>query len=170
MTKIIKEEKYESNLDFLGFPNHFITVDGKLFNNCGKQLKPYIMKKGYHKFELRYNYKSKVYFAHQLVALAFIPNPNNYDTVDHIDNNTQNNHISNLQWLSKSDNSKKGWENGNHDHQKKTVLQLLDGKIVNKYNSIQEASRRFGVHFSNISRACNTGRKCKGYEWKFSKE
>lgn len=43
----------------------------------------------------------------RLVALAFIPNPNNLDTVDHIDNNRLNNKVTNLQWLSKQDNTTK---------------------------------------------------------------
>ena len=33
---------------------------------------------------------------HRLVALAYIPNPNNYDTVDHIDNCKEHNYINNL--------------------------------------------------------------------------
>lgn len=46
---------------------------------------------------------------HRLVAETFIPNPHNYDSVDHKDRNKQNNHISNLEWCSLDDN-KKSWK------------------------------------------------------------
>ena len=39
---------------------------------------------------------------HQLVAKAFLPNPNNYTEVDHIDRNTANNQVSNLRWSNRS--------------------------------------------------------------------
>lgn len=41
---------------------------------------------------------------HQLVAKAFLPNPNNYTEIDHIDRNTANNNVENLRWVSRSEN------------------------------------------------------------------
>jgi hypothetical protein len=41
---------------------------------------------------------------HQLVAETFIPNPNNYSEIDHIDRNKKNNHINNLQWCNRLNN------------------------------------------------------------------
>lgn len=48
--------------------------------------------------------KSKTMFVHRLVAQAFIPNPNNYPIVMHIDNNPANNNVSNLQWGTQTHN------------------------------------------------------------------
>lgn len=45
---------------------------------------------------------------HRLVAEAFIPNPENFDTVDHIDCNGLNNCVINLRWMSREDNNKRG--------------------------------------------------------------
>lgn len=42
--------------------------------------------------------KQKMLSAHRLVAEAFIPNPYKYEQVNHIDGNTRNNHVSNLEW------------------------------------------------------------------------
>ena len=41
---------------------------------------------------------NKTYRVHQLVALAFLPNPNNLPTVDHKDRDRSNNNVSNLRW------------------------------------------------------------------------
>lgn len=63
---------------------------------------------GYHRVTLRNNLgQRKIYRIHNIVAKCLIDNPFGLDTVDHIDNNKNNNHPSNLQWLSKSYNSKK---------------------------------------------------------------
>ena len=45
-------------------------------------------------------------YKHRLIAQHFIPNPNNLSDVDHIDRNKQNNTLSNLRWVSRSDNLK----------------------------------------------------------------
>lgn len=50
-------------------------------------------------------YKHKQYKVHRLMAEAFIPNPLNKRTVNHIDGNTQNNTLSNLEWATYSENS-----------------------------------------------------------------
>jgi DNA-binding transcriptional regulator YiaG len=53
--------------------------------------------------------KSDTILIHRLIAMTFIPNPNNLPEVNHIDGNKQNNHVSNLEWCSYS-------ENGKHSH------------------------------------------------------
>jgi len=60
--------------------------------------------RGYPAVTLSIHGKTKTYCVHRLVALAFIPNPQNLPDVDHIDHNRNNNVVTNLQWLTKGDN------------------------------------------------------------------
>jgi hypothetical protein len=48
--------------------------------------------------------KHKPVYIHRLIAQNFIPNPENKIEVNHIDGNTKNNNISNLEWATKSEN------------------------------------------------------------------
>ena len=53
---------------------------------------------------IKVNLNSKLYLKHRLIALQFLPNPNNLSDVDHINHNKADNHIENLRWASHSKN------------------------------------------------------------------
>ena len=78
---------------------YYISRDGRVYN-VGKNNKK-VME---NKLDLsRYGYPcikivKKTYTIHKLVALAFIPNPNNYKTIRHVDSNKMNNNAENLEW------------------------------------------------------------------------
>lgn len=74
-----------------------ITSCGKVWSHRNKKfLKPDINGRGYHRVVLSKNGETKRFLVHRLVAEAYIPNPNNYDTVDHIDGCPAHNYIKNL--------------------------------------------------------------------------
>lgn len=58
---------------------------------------------GYVKVRLIHQDKDKTVRVHRLVAKAFIENPKNKDTVNHIDGNKQNNMVSNLEWVNRTE-------------------------------------------------------------------
>jgi len=70
----------------------------------GKILKPHINTHGYLYVTLSKNKKQKNFNIHRLIAIYFIDNPNNYQIVDHINQNTTDNSIVNLRWVTKSGN------------------------------------------------------------------
>ena len=63
---------------------------------------------GYVAVSLYRNGKQKQYFLHRLLAQTYIPNPNNYPEVNHIDENKSNNDITNLEWCTHKYNSNYG--------------------------------------------------------------
>lgn len=67
----------------------------QIITHCGKK---------YTRVNLCLNSTKKQYFVHRLVALAFIPNPENKPQVNHKDNNPLNNELSNLEWCTNSEN------------------------------------------------------------------
>lgn len=156
------------NLGFLGFPMYDIDKNGRIYSRfSNKYLKPNHCGK-YRQVTLYNGTKHKTFLLHRLVAEAFIPNPHNYNTIDHIDYDKNNNCVSNLRWLSKTSNSKRSWEDKNHDIQKKAIIQMdLHGNILNEYDSIQEAANGVKCDRSNISRACSQQRIRMGYKWQF---
>lgn len=92
------------------YPNLEISDTGKVFNkDKGELMVPKENSCGY----LRVSFKGKVrVFVHRLVALAFIPNPNNYPCVNHKDGNKKNNVSTNLEWVTYSQNTTHAYKLG----------------------------------------------------------
>lgn len=79
----------------------------------GKILKPSLNKyTGYLQIKLGRGGIWKMHRVHRLVALAFIPNPEDKSCVDHIDNCKTNNRVENLQWLTVGENNTKAYRDG----------------------------------------------------------
>ena len=81
------------------FDNYLICGSGAVYSlqkKSARKLKPEVTAKGYLRINLYKDTVRKHCRVHRLVAQAFIPNPQGFDTVDHIDGNKKNNCISNL--------------------------------------------------------------------------
>ena len=90
----------------------YLRKNGRLDNRKGKQLRPSIDKYGYERVVLTKDGIRKTYSVHKLVALAFIPNPENKTTINHIDGNKRNNNVLNLEWATEKENQNHKWKNG----------------------------------------------------------
>lgn len=129
-------------------------------------MKPGKTSSGYLKVILCKDGKLKHSKIHRLVAKAFIPNPNNLETVNHKDEVKTNNVASNLEWMSREDNvaySRPQWE--------KRSVQMFDkstGELLAIFPSTNEAGRVTGINQSHICSCCNGKRKSAGgYIWRY---
>lgn len=135
------------NLAFVGYSNYAVTEDGKVFSfnsNSFKLLKE--DKSGYMRVYLSSNSKKKWFLVHRLVAQAFIPNPENKKTVNHIDGNKKNNHVSNLEWNTYSENLNHAIDIGLRELQEFRVDRKLTDETVHticKY--LQEGFRNIDI-------------------------
>lgn len=112
--------------EILNYPNYLISDEGLVYSKHKKGYLAidYNKQVDYPQVSLWKNNKSTTFYIHRLVAIAFIPNPNNLPEVNHIDGNRRNNHVSNLEWVDSS---------GNKLHAIRTGLR----KYTNKMSSRQ---------------------------------
>lgn len=81
------------------YENYLIDENGNIYSKFRNRfLTPCINKWGYYIIGLYKNRERKEFQVHRLVALTYIPNPNNLPQVNHIDENKQNNNVNNLEW------------------------------------------------------------------------
>ena len=105
----------------------------------------------------RVHYKEKYFSVHRLVAQTFIPNPEEYPVVRHIDNDNSNNHVDNLCWGTQKDNVNDCINAGNFHYIGYTqctpvkAINLTDNTIL-YFNSQREAARKLNLDNSSITK------------------
>ncbi len=139
-----------------------------------RMLKPKINKFGYSTVCLFKNAKRKYCMVHRIVAMAFIPNQYNKSEVNHKDGNKINNHVSNLEWNTSTENKRHAYETGlnggEHIPNRKRVSQYdISDQFIATFPSIAEAERKTGIRHSSIWMCCNHKYKTAGgYIWKYT--
>ena len=105
-----------------------------------------IQNSGYSIVNLKVNGKQKNHLVHRLVALAFISNEtDDRHFINHIDGNKQNNHVSNLEWVTKSENMKHAYNLGLANTVNHRLVKVTDNDGVNIiFKSQFEVSKYFG--------------------------
>ena len=162
--KVIDGEVY-SNI--LGFEGYWINSKGEIIGRRGNKIFHRLIDfKGYEKIILRTRQKTKALSIHRLVALAFVPNPENKPQVNHIDCNKRNNDASNLEWVTNQENHDHKMKNGlnvnkkleEHGCAKLSNEQALYIKKSKEKNS--DLAKRFKVSLSTVDNIK------KGISWK----
>ena len=133
-------------MEIQGYENYLIYPEGRVYSKKNdKFLKHHIGTTGYYYVSLCKDGKAKKYKIHRLVAIHYIPNPDNKPQVDHINRNTLDNRVENLRWATRSENMQNTGKYNNNTSGHKNICydkmrnkwifrkRILNGKYKCKY-------------------------------------
>lgn len=122
--------------------------------------KPQLTYKGYHKLALRDGVSRKHFFVHQLVARAFIPNPENKPMINHKNGIKTDNRAENLEWSTNSENQIHAYRNGLNrtPHGEDAYQAVINEGIVREIMRL----RHEGATSSQIAKGLNVSRSIVG--------
>jgi hypothetical protein len=107
---------------------------------------------------------------HRLVAMTFIPNPENKPYVNHINGDKGDNNVENLEWVTPSENTIHAVKTGLMSNgRKRPVIQYnLNGEKMATFESASEAARQTGGSQSKITMCCRRQREsANDYQWRY---
>ena len=153
--------------------NYSVNENGEIRNDISGKIKSaYVCKgNGYYYVDLWENNKCKKMQLHRIIAEAFIPNPEDKPTVDHVDGDRKNNRIDNLRWATYSEQNSRFNTHGVRSE--KIYAEKKNGEKI-YFNQISEAAKYFGCTISNISQMLKKGTfgvrgKTRYYRFRYEK-
>ena len=150
------------------------------YNHTGNTINLKPSKRWWYLFVNLFNTKPKCNLVHRLVALAFLPNPDNKEQVNHINWIKTDNRVENLEWNTRSENQKHRFTHLWHKSYlkgrigwlcmfSKPIRQYsLDWEFIKEWNAMIEVSREINIDFSAISKCCKWKLNKTGwFKWKY---
>lgn len=158
-----------------GRVKHLAQTHANRFGKCKKRehFVGYKGSNGYMYVILHKDGKPHTVSIHRLVAEAFIPNPHNYDCINHKDESHDNNNVENLEWCSRKYNNNYGTIKERrsvimnaHPSTSKQVMCVQENGYLVSYPLARAAAKALNVNPSNIINCCNGKQKtCRGMEF-----
>ena len=156
---------YDGNIIYArvpGYVDYFVSNDGNVISfrkESPRLLSTWENQHGHKYVELTDNGVKRKVLVHRLMAEAFLPNPDNYPVVRHLNDIPDDNRLENLAWGTHLDNRNDMIRNG---HEFKRAVYCLELDIF--FDSVKEAAEYFGVDKSAITMCCRGySHTVKGY-------
>lgn len=155
-----------------GYPNYFITEDGKVISKQSKNSKElcqWIDSTGYKQVIIYKNGKRYYKRVHQLVAEAFVEGKSEENCmVNHIDGNKVNNNFKNLEWVSNKENTQHAYDNGLYRSTYKCKVKAIH-KITKEefiFGSIRSCAKELELNRKTLTEILK-GKKNNNYDYYF---
>lgn len=137
----------------------------------GRVLKQQLQRNGYMYVGFGVNGKTVRLLTHRMVAISYVPNPNNYSEVNHKDNDRTNNVVSNLEWCTVQYNIAYREKYGVSAREATKALRhsvfaidLKTGKVL-RFGAQNEAAYQLGISRSSLYAVINGKRYTAGGYW-----
>lgn len=169
-----------------GIPGYMISDHGRVWSEKSKIfLKPKPLdRSGHLGFALSVNGRPHYVYLHRLMAEAFIPNPENYPIVRHLNDMKDDNDLKNLAWGTQRHNWEDSVQNGTAQPPRKEwreiglkkmrkpviATNLTTGKRV-RFSSQTEAARKLGLQQANVWKVLTGERShCGGWTFEYARK
>lgn len=157
---------------------YFLDKEGKIWSTYGslKKIKTRLNSDGYEVVNLRTtDKKQRMFLVHRLIALAYVPNPENKPTVNHKNHIRHDNRIENLEWVTQKEQIDEHWTieqkktQTGMKHSKSKNRQDLTGQKFNKWTVIEYYETKNRKAYWKCKCECGTVRVVAGHSLKDGK-
>ena len=148
-----------------GKTGYFISDKGRLKDPRGFVKKPSVSNQGY----LQLSVHNRVFLAHRLIALTFLEKPPGKDIVNHIDGDRSNCNLSNLEFVTQSENILHAHDIGLKRGRVSICQYELSGKFIKKYSGLTAALHEINISPSSLKKAIHTFTTPGGFQWRIYK-
>ena len=156
------------NIAEYGDKYQICNIGEKVRNKKGKILYTQIHSNKYYMVQLCQKGKMKLHTIHRLKAIAFVPNPNNLDCVNHIDGIRTNNDVSNYEWVTKKENIKHGYLRSISENRKHNLNQrFMKDDIIEIRDMFKNGIRRATISKIYSVNATTIDDIVKRYTWDY---
>lgn len=152
-----------------------VSNKGNVWNaRKNKPMPKFLAGRGYYAISLQKNKKKKNYLVSRLVAIAFIPNPENKATINHINGIKTDNRVENLEWVTYRENNIHALKTGLNQNKGKCkpVLQISNGVVIKEYKSLNQACKENNIDPKQMWCVLNKKRckTAKGFNWEYKEK